>query len=73
MRSEHEAGDRWVESGYAFTNPVGEPLNQDYLTGRFAHLVRRSGLPPVRLHDLRHGAPPHSLMRPGPDLKTQGR
>jgi integrase len=51
-----EAGDRWVESGYVFTNPVGEPLNPDYLTRRFAHLVRTSGLPPVRLHDLRHGA-----------------
>jgi hypothetical protein len=26
------------------------------LTRRFRHLVQRSGLPPVRLHDLRHGA-----------------
>jgi integrase len=51
-----EAGDWWVESGYVFTNPVGEPLNPDYLTRRFAYLVRTSGLPPVRLQDLRHGA-----------------
>lgn len=34
-----EAGDRWVESAYVFTNPVGEPLNPDYLTRRFAYLV----------------------------------
>jgi hypothetical protein len=64
-----EAGDRWVESGYVFTNPVGEPLNPDYLSRRFRYLVRRSGLPPVRLHDLRHGAATlaHAV---GADLKT---
>ncbi len=28
----------------------------DYLTYRFLKLVEESGLPPVRLHDLRHGA-----------------
>jgi hypothetical protein len=39
-----------------FTNPVGEPVNPDYLTRRFGHLVQKSGLPPIRLHDLRHGA-----------------
>lgn len=31
-------------------------LNPGYLTRRFARLVRREGLPPIRLHDLRHGA-----------------
>ena len=66
-----EAGDRWVESGYVFTNPVGEPLNPDYLTRRFAHLVRKAGLPPVRLHDLRHGAATLAQMSAaGADLKT---
>jgi hypothetical protein len=45
-----------VESGYVFTKPIGESLNPDYVTRRFACLVRRAGLPPVRLHDLRHGA-----------------
>jgi Phage integrase family len=69
MRLEHEAGDRWVESGYVFTNPVGQPLNPDYLTRRFAYLVRRSGLPPVRLHDLRHGAATVAHAA-GADLKT---
>jgi integrase len=39
------AGDRWVESGYVFTNPVGEPLNPDYLTRRFRYVVEESGLP----------------------------
>jgi integrase len=63
------AGDRWVESGYVFTNLVGEPLNPDYLTRRFGHLVRKSALPPIRLHDLRHGAATLAHAA-GADLKT---
>ena len=52
-----------------FTNVVGEPLNPDYLTRRFRYLVEKSCLPPVRLHDLRHGAATlaHAV---GADLKT---
>ena len=52
-----------------FTNVVGEPLYPDYLTRRFRYLVEKSGLPPVRLHDLRHGAATlaHAV---GADLKT---
>lgn len=50
------AGDRWIDSGYVFTTPDGAPLHPDWPTRRFRHLVTASGLPPVRLHDLRHGA-----------------
>jgi integrase len=50
------AGTRWRDSGYVFTTPDGEPLRPDYLTGRFRQLVAASGQPPIRLHDLRHGA-----------------
>ncbi|WP_062434292.1 tyrosine-type recombinase/integrase [Herbidospora daliensis] len=39
-----------------FTRMDGSPVAPDYLTYRFRKLVRESGLPPVRLHDLRHGA-----------------
>lgn len=49
-------GNKWDDTRYVFTNPLGEPLNPDYLTRRFNTLVTTSGLPPVRLHDLRHGA-----------------
>jgi len=38
-----------------------------WVTHRFAALVRRSRLPPVRLHDLRHGA---ATLATGADLKT---
>ncbi|MEV4576635.1 tyrosine-type recombinase/integrase [Nonomuraea jabiensis] len=50
------AGTRWQDSGYVFTTATGAPLRPDYLTGRFRQLVAASGLPPARLHDLRHGA-----------------
>jgi integrase len=63
------AGPAWQGSGYVFTTPHGAPLHPDHLTRRFHRLVVLSGLPPVRLHDLRHGAASlaHSA---GADLKT---
>ncbi|WP_433433128.1 tyrosine-type recombinase/integrase [Nonomuraea sp. CA-141351] len=50
------AGTRWQDSGYVFTTATGAALRPDYLTGRFRRLVTTSGQPPIRLHDLRHGA-----------------
>jgi integrase len=50
------ADDRWRDTGYVFTNRHGDPLHPGYLTHRFAALAAATGLPPVRLHDLRHGA-----------------
>ncbi|WUI54448.1 site-specific integrase [Micromonospora zamorensis] len=43
-------------SGYVFTGPGGLPLHPGYLTQRLRLLISRAGLPPIRLHDLRHGA-----------------
>lgn len=64
-----EAGKPWFDTGYVFTRRDGKPINPNYATTRFRLLVRRSGLPPVRLHDLRHGAA--SLAHEaGADLKT---
>jgi integrase len=63
------AAERWQDSGYLFTTPDGSPLNPDWLTRRFRRLVTLSGLPPVRLHDLRHGAASLALAA-GADLKT---
>jgi integrase len=43
-------------SGRVFRHRDGRPVRPDWLTRRFAALVKERGLPPVRLHDLRHGA-----------------
>jgi hypothetical protein len=63
------AGGQWQASSYLFTTPDGSPLHPDWLTRRFRRLVTLSGLPPVRLHDLRHGAASLALAA-GADLKT---
>jgi integrase len=39
-----------------FLLPDGRPVSPDYLTRRFARLVKLHDLPLIRLHDLRHEA-----------------
>ncbi|MGN9779660.1 site-specific integrase [Micromonospora sp. H33] len=70
-RRAHAAENRkpWTDTGYVFARADGLPINPNYATTRFRKLVQRAGLPPVRLHDLRHGAA--SLAHEaGADLKT---
>jgi integrase len=51
------AGDAWVETGgLMFTKPDGGSLHPADVTDEFHLLVKQAGLPPIRLHDLRHGA-----------------
>lgn len=49
-------GDAWTDSGLVFTEPDGRPFHPAKISTRFHDLVTRAGLPPIRLHDLRHGA-----------------
>jgi integrase len=53
-RQKHVLGRR--PSGRVFRHANGRPVQGDWLTRRFAKLVKQLDLPPVRLHDLRHGA-----------------
>jgi integrase len=62
------AGTRWAETGYAFTTVTGTPFRPDRMTRLFAKLVAASGLPPVTLHGLRHGAATLALAA-GADLR----
>ncbi|MFE0151045.1 tyrosine-type recombinase/integrase [Nonomuraea sp. NPDC059007] len=43
-------------AGWVFTREDGQPIRPDYLTYRFRYLVAAGGLPPERLHNLRHSA-----------------
>jgi len=63
------AGDRWAECGYVFTARSGKPVGPDRMTRLFRVLVAGSGLPPVTLHGLRHGAATLALAA-GADLKV---
>jgi integrase len=62
------AGTRWAETGYVFTTRAGKPVGPDRMTRLFRRLVAESGLPPVTLHGLRHGAATLALAA-GTDLK----
>lgn len=45
-----------------FTDCYGDPVAPDSITGRFKRLASAAGLPPVRLHDLRHVAASIALL-----------
>jgi hypothetical protein len=62
------AGTGWAETGYVFTTRTGKPVGPDRLTRLSRRLVSESGLPPVTLHGLRHGAATLALAA-GTDLK----
>ncbi|MGH4009926.1 MAG: tyrosine-type recombinase/integrase [Pseudonocardiaceae bacterium] len=61
-------GTAWVDSGLVFTDTDGSPLHPAKVTTRFQELVTQAELPPLRLHDLRHGAATLTLAT-GADLK----
>jgi integrase len=52
-----------------FTTETGEPLHPAQVSAEFLRLAMAAGLPPVRLHDLRHGAAT-ILLRAGYDMKV---
>lgn len=63
------AGSRWKDTGLVFTDDDGAALNPDHVRRDFAALVKDAGLPPVRVHDLRHVAATLALAA-GADLKA---
>jgi integrase len=62
-------GDGWIDTGLVFTTDNGTPLRPEHLTEQFQNLLREADLPPIRLHDLRHGAATHALTA-GIPMKT---
>ncbi|WUH98236.1 tyrosine-type recombinase/integrase [Spirillospora sp. NBC_00431] len=64
-----QAGEGYRDSGYVFTRPGGDPLGPDRLSCTFRALIAEHGLPPIRLHDLRHGAATLALAA-GVELKV---
>ncbi|MGH3381647.1 MAG: tyrosine-type recombinase/integrase [Pseudonocardiaceae bacterium] len=56
------------ESEFFFTDEAGQPLHPAYVTDQFQWLIYQAGLPPIRLHDLRHGAA-SLMLAAGVDIK----
>src|SRR5439155_18622272 len=59
----------WVDTGLVFTTSTGQAVHPADVTDHFQDLARQAGLPPIRLHDLRHGAATIALAA-GVDMKT---
>ncbi|HEY1915842.1 MAG TPA: tyrosine-type recombinase/integrase [Streptosporangiaceae bacterium] len=68
-RERDAAGDAWAGSGFEFTDELGNPLHPAAVTGMFQLIAYLAGLPPIRLHDLRHGAAT-LLLAAGHDMKV---
>lgn len=49
-----QAGRHWHDLDLVFCLQNGEPPRQKWLTETFQAIMRRAGLPQIRLHDLRH-------------------
>ena len=49
-------GRDWPDTDLVFTREDGAPVPAQWVSVRFETLAYRAGLPPVRFHDLRHGA-----------------
>jgi len=69
QHAERAGGSGWTQTGYVFTTRAGKPVGPDRMTRLFRALVTESGLPPVTLHGLRHGAATLALAA-GTDLKV---
>lgn len=51
-----KAEDEWEEYDMVFPTRVGTPILHSNLRRGFRHLLKESGLPKIRFHDLRHTA-----------------
>jgi integrase len=54
--SRARTGPGWRQGRPMFTYADGRPIQPEYLTHRFRQIGKDLDLPPIRLHDLRHGA-----------------
>jgi integrase len=64
-----ERGPAWTDAGRVFTHQDGRALHPSTMTALFQRLAFQVDLPPIREHDMRHGAA--SLARNGgADMKA---
>jgi integrase len=54
QEAEREIASVWQKPEYVFTTHIGTPINPANLSKIYKTLVRQSGVPDIRFHDLRH-------------------
>jgi integrase len=64
------SGDRWEENDLIFPSANGGPIRGYTLSKRFKDLVLESGLPEIRLHDIRHTAASIMLLHGEPAVRV---
>lgn len=69
QREREEWGEGWQDTGRVFTQEDGSLLHPGKVSDLFERLVRAAGLPPIRLHDLRHVAAT-LMLAAGVDIKV---
>jgi len=70
QQQEREAwGEGWQDTGRIFTQEDGSLLHPGKVSDLFERLVEAAGLPPIRLHDLRHVAAT-LMLAAGVDIKV---
>lgn len=63
-----KAGPHWQEHGLVFPSTVGTPIHPDNLRRTYAALLAEAGVPPIRIHDLRHTFATLALSSEGGDM-----
>jgi integrase len=48
-------GDDYLDQDLVFANAIGVPIHPNTLTDHFYKIIESTGLPRIRIHDLRHG------------------
>lgn len=69
LRVQLANGDRWIDSGYVFTQDNGDHMNPDSVTGWLYGFSRRHGLPHINPHAFRHTVA-SVLLANGTDIVT---
>lgn len=69
LRLQLANGDRWIDTGYVFTQDNGDHMNPDSVTGWLYGFSRRHGLPHINPHAFRHTVA-SVLLANGTDIVT---
>lgn len=69
QREREEWGEGWQDTGRIFTQEDGSLLHPGKVSDLFERLTHAAGLPPIRLHDLRHLAAT-LMLAAGVDIKV---